>query len=161
MAALEPSAGGGAADAAPEPAAFKAVFPVEYLERFLEAGVRADDRPVGRARAATCVPTPAQRTAPLPSCPRPAALHALPRSRALRRTRSVALGVVSSAQGSALAKIGRTSMLAGVKAELRPPPREKPGCGVLTVTLELPPLSSASARPGRRASGAASTPLAP
>ena len=62
MAAVDPAAGGGAS-AAPEPAAFKALYPEQYLERFLEAGVRADERPLGRARAATCVPPRAARAA--------------------------------------------------------------------------------------------------
>ena len=70
MAAVDPLAGGGAANAAPEPAAFKALYPEQYLERFLEAGVRADERPLGRARAATCVPALALLS-PQRACPRP------------------------------------------------------------------------------------------
>jgi hypothetical protein len=40
---------------APEAEAFRRIYPQEYLERFLAAGTRADDRPLGRARPATCV----------------------------------------------------------------------------------------------------------
>jgi exosome complex component RRP43 len=63
----------------------------------------------------------------------------------------VTLGVVSSAQGSALAKIGRTAMLAGVKAEICVPERTRPAAGLLNVTVELTPLCSANSRPGRHA----------
>jgi exosome complex component RRP43 len=63
----------------------------------------------------------------------------------------VTLGVVSSAQGSALAKIGRTAMLAGVKAEICTPERTRPAAGLLNVTVELTPLCSATSRPGRHA----------
>lgn len=38
--------------------AFRRVYPAEYLESFLAKDTRSDGRPLGRARALTCVVTP-------------------------------------------------------------------------------------------------------
>ena len=71
--------------------------------------------------------------------------------RPLARARdvSVANGVVTSADGSALVKIGRTTALAAAKLEPAPPEPTAPDVGVVEVTVELPPMCAASARPGR------------
>jgi exosome complex component RRP43 len=53
-----------AAAAAPEAEAFRRIYPQEYLERFLAAGTRADERPLGRARAARCGAAAAPCAAP-------------------------------------------------------------------------------------------------
>ena len=76
---------------------------------------------------------------------------ARPDGRPLGRARpmSVARGVVTTANGSALVKIGRTTMLAAVKLEAVAPELDAPGEGMLDVTVELPPMCSASTRPGR------------
>ena len=76
---------------------------------------------------------------------------ARPDGRPLGRARpvNVARGVVSTADGSALVKIGRTTALAAVKLEVVPPELDAPDeCG-LDVTVELPPMCSAATRPGR------------
>ncbi|EEH53177.1 3' exoribonuclease [Micromonas pusilla CCMP1545] len=74
-----------------------------------------------------------------------------PDGRPLARARdvSVANGVVTSADGSALVKIGRTTALAAAKLEPAPPEPTAPDVGVVEVTVELPPMCAASARPGR------------
>ena len=82
---------------------------------------------------------------------------ARPDGRPLGRARpvSVARGVVSTADGSTLAKIGRTTALAAVKLELVTPELDAPDEGGLDVTVELPPMCSAAARPGRPSEEAA------
>lgn len=77
--------------------------------------------------------------------------HTRPDGRPLGRPRpsSVARGVVTTAHGSALVKIGRTTALAAVKAEPVGPALDAQGEGILEVTVELPPMCSATGRPGR------------
>ena len=82
---------------------------------------------------------------------------ARPDGRPLGRARPVSLarGVVTTAQGSALAKVGRTTAIAAVKLEPVAPALDAPDLGVLEVTVELPPMCSASTRPGRPSEEAA------
>ena len=56
---------------------------------------------------------------------------------------------VSNAEGSCLARTGRTSVLGGVKLLVSPPDRAAPSLGLLRLTLDLPQASDATARPGR------------
>lgn len=49
-----------AAAVAPDPEAFKKLFPDEYLQRFLAAGLRPDGRPLARPRPPTCAPSGGQ-----------------------------------------------------------------------------------------------------
>lgn len=57
-------------------------------------------------------------------------------------------GYVASADGSALARIGDTAVLCGVKLEPGKPFPDTPNAGVLTTNAELIPLSSPSFEPG-------------
>jgi exosome complex component RRP42 len=57
-------------------------------------------------------------------------------------------GFVTSADGSALATIGTTKVLCGVKLELGKPFPDTPNAGVLTTNAELIPLSSPMFEPG-------------
>ncbi len=57
-------------------------------------------------------------------------------------------GWVASADGSALATIGSTKVLCGVKLELGKPFPDTPNAGVLTTNAELVPLSSPMFEPG-------------
>eukprot|EP00850_Spirogloea_muscicola_P003796 SM000015S01296 [mRNA] locus=s15:1157145:1158859:+ [translate_table: standard] len=68
---------------------------------------------------------------------------------AAARPASIGLGAVPTADGSALAKIGNTAMLAGVKLEAGAPPADAPDRGSLVVGFEMPPLCTPAARPGR------------
>ncbi|PNH02688.1 Exosome complex component RRP43 [Tetrabaena socialis] len=74
-----------------------------------------------------------------------------PDGRPLGRTRAVTIGAgaVTSTDGSALVKIGRTTVLAGVKLEIIRPDEAAPGAGQLALSVELAPFSSADYRPGR------------
>ncbi|KAG9450946.1 hypothetical protein H6P81_010911 [Aristolochia fimbriata] len=67
------------------------------------------------------------------------------------RDTSVALGPVASADGSALAKIGCTTMLAGIKLEVMTPAAESPNDGCIAIEFHMPPICSAIVRPGRPA----------
>jgi exosome complex component RRP43 len=58
-------------------------------------------------------------------------------------------GAVSTADGSALVKIGNTTMLAGVKLEVMVPSQETPDQGSITVDFQMPPICSPLVRPGR------------
>jgi len=61
---------------------------------------------------------------------------------------SVDPGFVSTADGSALARIGHTAVVCGVKIELGKPFPDTPNAGVLTTNAELIPLSSPMFEPG-------------
>ncbi len=65
-------------------------------------------------------------------------------ARALDQYREVSVetGLIKSAQGSALVKIGNTQVLAGVKLERVEPFPDTPNSGVLMVNAELRPLAS-------------------
>ena len=56
--------------------------------------------------------------------------------------------VIKKAEGSAMVKWGDTVVLAGVKAQLGAPFPDTPNDGVITVTLELSPISSPSFESG-------------
>ncbi len=62
---------------------------------------------------------------------------------------SIEVGPVKSAQGSALVKIGKTQVIAGVKVEHAEPFADKPDSGMLIVNAELLPLASPTFEPGR------------
>ena len=64
------------------------------------------------------------------------------------RTVSVEPGWVVTADGSALCRIGDTTVLAGVKLEPGKPFPDTPNAGVLTTNAELIPLSSPTFEPG-------------
>ncbi|MDA9079884.1 hypothetical protein N9M16_00450 [Candidatus Dependentiae bacterium] len=76
---------------------------------------------------------------------------ARPDGRPLGRARptSVAVGVAGTAHGSALVKVGRTTVMAAVKLEACQPDPERPDVGFIDVVMEFPPMCSASTRPGR------------
>jgi exosome complex component RRP42 len=57
-------------------------------------------------------------------------------------------GFVATADGSALARIGDTAVLAGIKLEPGKPYPDTPNAGVLTTNAELIPLSSPTFEPG-------------
>ncbi|KAG2501159.1 hypothetical protein HYH03_000974 [Edaphochlamys debaryana] len=81
-----------------------------------------------------------------------------PDGRPLGRARAVTIGAgaITSADGSALVKVGRTSVLAGVRLELIRPDETTPGQGQLALNVELAPFSSPDYRPGRSATDAVS-----
>ncbi|EFA02571.1 exosome complex component RRP43 [Tribolium castaneum] len=60
----------------------------------------------------------------------------------------VNLGSISTADGSAIAKVGRTTVVCGIKAELCQPKAEAANEGFLIPNVELPPLCSSKFRPG-------------
>lgn len=76
-----------------------------------------------------------------------------PDGRPLRKARdtTVALGAVTSANGSALAKIGCTTMLAAIKLEVMTPAVESPDEGCIAIDFHMPPICSPIVRPGRPA----------
>jgi exosome complex component RRP42 len=61
---------------------------------------------------------------------------------------SIEFGYVASADGSALARIGETTVLSGIKLEPGKPFADTPNAGVLTTNAELIPLSSPTFEPG-------------
>ena len=62
---------------------------------------------------------------------------------------SVEVGPIKSAQGSALVKVGKTQVMAGIKVEHAEPFADKPDSGMLIVNAELLPLASPTFEPGR------------
>ncbi|KAB5551790.1 hypothetical protein DKX38_009101 [Salix brachista] len=79
-----------------------------------------------------------------------------PDARPLGRARdtTLALGAVASAHGSALAKIGSTTMLAAIKMEVMTPSTESPDEGSIAIDFHMPPICSPIVRPGRPAEAA-------
>ena len=67
---------------------------------------------------------------------------ARPDGRPLARARpsSVAIGVAGTAHGSALVKVGRTTVMAAVKLEACQPDPDAPDRGFLDVVVEFPPM---------------------
>lgn len=104
--------------------AFRRLFPLPYQERFLRQSLR-----------------------PLGSATRP--LH-----RVRDTTVSPSPGPVTSADGSALVKIGDTTMLAVVKLEVMTPGAASPDEGCFAVEFHMPPICSPVVRPGRPAEAA-------
>ncbi|KAL3880410.1 hypothetical protein ACJMK2_032650 [Sinanodonta woodiana] len=58
------------------------------------------------------------------------------------------IGCISTAEGSALVKLGNTTVMCGIKAELATPKTEEPSNGYLVPNVELSPLCSPMFRPG-------------
>lgn len=75
-----------------------------------------------------------------------------PDGRPLGRARAVTIGAgaITSADGSALVKIGRTTVLAGVRLEIIHPDETTPDIGQLALNVELAPFSCQDYRPGRQ-----------
>ncbi|XP_050227489.1 uncharacterized protein LOC126677084 [Mercurialis annua] len=70
------------------------------------------------------------------------------------RDTTVALGAVASADGSAIAKIGSTTMMAAIKMEVMTPSSESPDEGCVAIDFHMPPICSPLVRPGRPADAA-------
>uniref|UniRef100_A0A3B3DJ70 Ribosomal RNA-processing protein 43 n=1 Tax=Oryzias melastigma TaxID=30732 RepID=A0A3B3DJ70_ORYME len=64
------------------------------------------------------------------------------------RTTTLNIGSISTADGSALVKLGSTTIICGIKAELTNPTVEAPGKGYIVPNVDLPPLCSSRFRPG-------------
>ncbi|XP_035790317.1 exosome complex component RRP43-like [Anopheles albimanus] len=64
------------------------------------------------------------------------------------RPTAISFGVIQSADGSAIAKIGNTTVVCGIKAELAAPKAVEPNQGYLIPNVEISPVSSPSYRPG-------------
>ncbi|XP_073526283.1 exosome complex component RRP43-like [Phyllobates terribilis] len=79
-----------------------------------------------------------------------------PDARQLQQARdtTLALGAVGCANGSALAKIGSTTMLSAIKMEIMTPTAELPDEGNIAIEFHLPPICSPIVRPGRPAEAA-------
>ncbi|XP_072383158.1 exosome complex component RRP43-like [Diabrotica undecimpunctata] len=58
------------------------------------------------------------------------------------------VGTIDTADGSAIAKVGNTTVVCSIKAELCKPKADAPDKGFLVPNLELPPLCSSKFRPG-------------
>ncbi|XP_032389608.1 exosome complex component RRP43 [Etheostoma spectabile] len=64
------------------------------------------------------------------------------------RTTTLNIGSITTADGSALVKVGNTTVICGIKAELTNPTGEAPGKGYIVPNVDLPPLCSSRFRPG-------------
>ncbi|KAA1477745.1 hypothetical protein DENSPDRAFT_933896 [Dentipellis sp. KUC8613] len=61
---------------------------------------------------------------------------------------SVHTGSITTAEGSALVRLGGTTVVVGVKAEIAPPELDAPDAGFLVPNLDLPALCSPRFKPG-------------
>lgn len=73
-----------------------------------------------------------------------------PDGRGISSFRPVSLNInsITTADGSAVIKIGKTTVICAIKAELTTPNPETPKHGFVCVSVELPPLCSPKFRPG-------------
>lgn len=73
-----------------------------------------------------------------------------PDGRGVTSFRPVSLNInsITTADGSAVIKIGKTTVICAVKAELTAPKAESPKYGLVCVSVDLPPLCSPKYRPG-------------
>lgn len=73
-----------------------------------------------------------------------------PDGRDLRKFRPVVINVdsIGTADGSAIVKVGNTTVVCGIKLELAQPKATEPENGFIVPNIELSPLCSAKFRPG-------------
>lgn len=64
------------------------------------------------------------------------------------RSTVLSIGSIKTADGSALVKLGNTTIVCGIKCELATPKSENPKDGFLIPNVELPPLCSPKFKPG-------------
>ncbi|XP_030648547.1 exosome complex component RRP43 [Chanos chanos] len=64
------------------------------------------------------------------------------------RATTLNIGSINTADGSALVKIGNTTVICGIKAELAAPTVDAPESGYIVPNVDLPPLCSSRFRPG-------------
>nr|XP_020634088.1 exosome complex component RRP43-like isoform X1 [Pogona vitticeps]XP_020634089.1 exosome complex component RRP43-like isoform X2 [Pogona vitticeps] len=64
------------------------------------------------------------------------------------RTTTVNIGSITTADGSALVKLGNTTVVCGIKAEFATPPADASNRGYIVPNVDLPPLCSSRFRPG-------------
>ncbi|XP_028568453.2 exosome complex component RRP43 [Podarcis muralis] len=64
------------------------------------------------------------------------------------RTTTVNIGSITTADGSALVKLGNTTVICGIKAEFAAPPIDSSNKGYIVPNVDLPPLCSSRFRPG-------------
>ncbi|EAL23044.1 hypothetical protein CNBA8110 [Cryptococcus deneoformans B-3501A] len=112
-------------------AVFKRLHPASYLSRFLSSGYRPDGRPI----------------LPSSSFQSTASASASAADDVWRQV-SINTGSISTAHGSALVRMGDTTMVCGVKAEVGEPDAEAPGEGFVVPNIDLPALSSPKFKPG-------------
>jgi len=65
-----------------------------------------------------------------------------------RRAMAVSAGNLKTADGSSIVKLGHTTVVCGVKAELAPPRPEEPDVGYLVPNISLPAMCSPYFKPG-------------
>ncbi|XP_054263622.1 exosome complex component RRP43-like [Macrosteles quadrilineatus] len=61
---------------------------------------------------------------------------------------TINVGTIGTAEGSAIVKIGNTTVVCGIKAELFTPKAEEPDRGQIVANVELPALCSSQLKPG-------------
>ncbi|ESO99081.1 hypothetical protein LOTGIDRAFT_201434, partial [Lottia gigantea] len=64
------------------------------------------------------------------------------------RSTVINIGCITTAEGSALVKLGNTTVICGIKAELANPKAEYPKKGFIVPNVELSPMCSSQFRPG-------------
>ncbi|KAJ3997607.1 ribosomal protein S5 domain 2-type protein [Lentinula boryana] len=101
-------------------ATFQRLHPRIYLERFLEEKIRPD----GRSTAENIEDPNAWRNV------------------------EVNVGSITTALGSALVRIGKTTVVCGIKAEICEPELDNPDEGFLVPNVDLPALCSPKFKPG-------------
>ncbi|KXN88999.1 Exosome complex component RRP43 [Leucoagaricus sp. SymC.cos] len=108
-------------------AIFQRLHPRVYLERFLAEDVRPDGRVLGTVNKYN-----------QPGCG----------EGGIWRDVSINVGSINTADGSALVRMGGTTIVCGVKAEIAEPDLEKPDDGFLVPNIDLPAMCHPRFKPG-------------
>lgn len=103
-------------------AIFQRLHPRAYLERFLAEDARPDGRALGTIDKGG--------------------------EKELWRPVSLNVGSINTADGSALVRMGGTTIVCGVKAEITEPDLEKPDVGFLVPNIDLPAMCHPKFKPG-------------
>lgn len=105
--------------------AYKRLHPRRYLEAFLEQGHRPDGRPLASDASSSASSSKSQW-----------------------RGVQINVGSVSTAHGSALVRLGDTTVVCGIKAETAAPDAQRPNEGWIVPNLDLPAISAPQFKPG-------------
>ncbi|KAH6915988.1 ribosomal protein S5 domain 2-type protein [Coprinopsis sp. MPI-PUGE-AT-0042] len=104
---------------------FQRLHPRAYLERFLSEGFRPDGRPISSPSSSSSPEDPSEF-----------------------REVNVNVGSIQTANGSALVRVGNTTVVCGVKAEIAEPELDEGDKGFLVPNIDLPALCSPKFKPG-------------
>ncbi|MGH0175972.1 UNVERIFIED_CONTAM: hypothetical protein FKN15_071781 [Acipenser sinensis] len=129
----------------------RTVEPLDYHKRFLKENCRPDGRELGEFRTTTLN---IGKRSDLFMKPKEKMISVHQRIHNKQMALNTGLivfissGSITTADGSALVKLGNTTIICGIKGELAAPPVDAANKGYIVPNVDLPPLCSSRFRPG-------------